>query len=76
MLERALAEEMTGHLGYEKHDPVRADVQPVVIAAVEGFRQVRVANQLADYAASGPGLPGSGRLIALAAGDQSNFTGR
>jgi hypothetical protein len=23
VLERALAEEMTGHLGYEKHDPAR-----------------------------------------------------
>jgi hypothetical protein len=35
------------------HDPVRADAQPVVVAAVEGVRRVRVAGQLGDRAAAG-----------------------
>jgi putative transposase len=34
VLERGLAEEMTGHLGYEKHDPAgsRVNVRPVHVA--------------------------------------------
>jgi hypothetical protein len=35
------------------HDPVRADAQPVVVAAVEGFWRVRVVGQLGDRAADG-----------------------